>query len=227
MDLDALSALSVEVSQLNVRVYEALRDEIIKGTLAPGQRLSIKALADHLQVSATPVRDAVRHLERDGLVVIIPRRGTFVSDFKRKNVQEIFQIRCIIESAAGERATEAPEDVIQRMQEIVDEISSLRECERFREFKRYIDLDMEFHSCLVGLLENQQINKFYEQLHWPVQVVRGLSYSEFQRARATVAEHAAIVKAFKEKDVSGARAAIRDHLSNAEADLLRRMPSES
>jgi DNA-binding GntR family transcriptional regulator len=172
MGLDALSALSVEVGQLNVRVYEALRAEIIKGTLAPGQRLAIRTLADHLQVSATPVRDAVRRLEGDGLVDIIPRRGTFVSDFTRKHVQEIFQIRCIIESAAVERVTEASEDIIQRMQEIVDEISFLRENERFRKYRRYIDLDAEFHCCIVGLLENQQISKFYEQLRWTVSCSR-------------------------------------------------------
>jgi DNA-binding GntR family transcriptional regulator len=227
VDLDALSTVALEVSQLNEQVYDVLRKEILKGNLRPGQRLSIKALAGHLGVSATPVRDAVRRLEGDGLVDIIPRRGTVVSEFKRSNVRQAFQIRHIIESAAAERATEASEDDIQHMQEMVDEISLLRENERFREYTRYIDLDAEFHRCIVGLLENQRISTFYERLRWPIQVIRGLSYSEYQRARQTVAEHAAIARAFQEKDASKARAAIRDHLNNAEADLLRRMPAES
>ncbi len=227
MDLNELSTLSLNFSQLNEQVYDLLKGEIIKGNLSPGQRLSISDLANHLGVSVTPVRDALRRLSADGLVEIIPRRGTFVSEFNRRSVQEIFQSRRIIECASAKRLTEASDGLIHRMEKIMDEIQSLREGERFLDYARYITLDAEFHQCIVGLLGNQRISEFHKSLRWPVQVVRGLSYSNYQRAKDTVAEHAAILEAFKEKDVSKAKAAILDHLNNAEADLLCRMPPEN
>ena len=70
------------------------------------------------------------------------------------------------------------------------------------------------------------MSDFYRQLRWSIQMVRGLSYSAYQRARDTVAEHAAIAEALREKEVSKAKEAILNHLNNAEADLLRRMPAE-
>ena len=221
--VEGLSNLSVDVNRLNEQVYEALRDEILKGNLKPGQRLPINTIADHLGISATPVRDAVLHLNTDGLVEIIPRRGTFVSVLKRKNIQEVFDARRIIECAAAERATKPQEDVVEQMKKLVNEIASLREDERFRDYRRYIDLDVKFHHCLVELLENKLVTRIYEQLHWPLQVVRMLSYADYHRASGTVSEHQAILQGLVKKDVLEAEVAIRDHLDHAEADLLRRM----
>jgi DNA-binding GntR family transcriptional regulator len=221
-----LSASSLNFSQLSDQILHVLRQQIIEGKLKPGQRLSIAVLAQQLGVSATPVRDALRRLSADGLVEMIPRRGTFVSEFSRQDIRQVFQVRRILECAAAEASPHAPDRVIERLMAIVDEIGALRDEERFLEYLRYIALDTEFHQQIVDLLDNGQISDFYRQLRWPTQVVRGLSYSAYQRAQDTVAEHAAIAVALKEKEVSKAKEAILTHLNNAEADLLRRMPPE-
>lgn len=226
MELDLLSMSPLDFNQLNEQVYNLLKAEIVKGNLSPGQRLTVSAVANRLGVSPTPVRDALRRLSTDGLAEMIPRRGTFVSEFSKRSVREIFQIRSIIECASVERLAKASEEIIQHMEDIVERMDSLREGENFPDYASYIALDKEFHQSIVGLLENQRLNELYERLRWPIQVVRGLSYSDYQRAKVTVAEHAAIVQAFQGKNVSKAKAAILDHLNNAEADLLSRMPPE-
>ncbi len=223
---DELTMPELNLNQLNEQVYDLLKAEIMKGHLRPGQRLSAVSLAQRLGVSATPVRDALQRLSTDGLVEVSPRRGTYVSEFTRQNVRETFHTRRIIECAAAAEAATAPEANLQRMQEIVDQFHALRQDDVFADYSAYIALDAEFHRCIVGLLQSQQLSEFYDKLRWSEQLVRGLSQSNYQRAQATVAEHAAVLAALKQRDPGRAREAILNHLQNSEADLLRRMPPE-
>lgn len=226
MELDATTVPSLVFSQLNEQVYDLLKTEIVDGNLKPGQRLSIRALADRLGASETPIRDALRRLNGDGLVEMIPRRGTFVSEFSARTLQEVYQIRRIIECASVDGLTETSHEVVQRMEEITDEMKSLREGEAFSDYQRYVALDVEFHQCLVGLLNNERLISFYETLCWPITVVRSGAVSKYHRASATLAEHVALLKALREKDISKAKDAILDHLREAEADLMRRLQSK-
>jgi DNA-binding GntR family transcriptional regulator len=223
MALDSITNLSLTVNQLHEQVYELLKQQILKGTLQPGMRLSLTAIAERLGISETPVRDALQHLNSDGLVEVIPRRGTFVSKVSVQNVRDVFQARRILESAAAERLSDAPAEAIQCLKVIADKMGALRDGERFRDYERYIKLDEEFHQCIIGLLGNQLVSELYEKLRWPVAVVRGLGHSRYQRAQKTVAEHVAIAQAFARRDVEQAKQLIQQHLDAAEADLLRRV----
>jgi DNA-binding GntR family transcriptional regulator len=227
MDFEELTTPSLQANSLGKQIYEILKDQIIKGVLKPGERLVVSDLAAHLGVSVTPLRDALRRLSGDGWVEIVPRRGTFVSECTRETVREVFRARAVVECAAAERVTEAPARLFEEMEETISEMSrihSLGENGRAREYRRYVDWDAEFHRCIVRLLDNQRITEFYEQLRWPAQVVRGLSYANYERAAETIAEHVAILEALKQRDASKAKAVIRDHLDGAEAELLESMP---
>ena len=226
MELDHLSASTLNLSQLNQQVYELLKERILTGAFGPGQRLSISAIARQLDVSVTPVRDALRRLAADGLVTMLPRRGTFVSEFTRRTVREIFQARRIIEAASAEKLDRASDQTIRRMEEIVDMQDSLRDGTGFTDYETHITVDTEFHRHIVDLLGNERIAKFYEELRWPMQVTRGLFYTNSLRADRTVREHGAIVNAMKEKDVKELKKAILDHLDNTEANLLQHMPGK-
>jgi DNA-binding GntR family transcriptional regulator len=224
MELDKLSISSLNLSQLNEQVYDLLKEQILKGVFRPGQRLSTNAIAKHLGVSVTPVRDALQRLDIDGLVTVLSRRGTFVAEFTREVVQESFQSRRIIECAGAEELAKMPDQVIQRMEEIVDIEDSLRDGTRFTDFGTHTTLDIEFHQHIVDLLGNRRIAKFYEELYGPIQVTRELYYPNSVRAEETVVEHRAIVKAMKERDVGKLKRAILDHLDNVEVDLIRDVP---
>ncbi len=211
------------LSQLNEQAYGRLKAEIMTGTLRPGQRLSASALAKRLGVSATPVREALQRLSNDGLVEVSPRRGTSVAEFTPQHVHETFHTRRIIEGAAVADLSQVPEETLERMEALVEQSEALREGDTFRDHQANIALDAEFHQRIVGLLKSRQLEDFFRKLRWPEQVLRGLSRSEYFRAQATVAEHAAICRALRQKDAVAARAAITDHLDRSEADLLARL----
>jgi DNA-binding GntR family transcriptional regulator len=221
-----LSAMSLNLTQLNDQVYELLKREILRGNLISGQRLSVEELAARLGVSPTPIRDALRNLSLEGLVQVSPRRGTFVAEFNQTNVREIFQIRRIIECAAANAPGPALAAAARTMRAVVTAMSALVEGERFSDYPRFNALDVELHNTIVSLLQNRRLSDFYEKLRWPVQVVFGLAQSSYQRAGQTQAEHLAIVEAFEANDAAQARQAIAAHLVNAEEDLVRRMPPE-
>ena len=224
--VDELVVSELKTSQLNEQVYALLKAAIMRGSLRPGQRLSVGGLAKRFGVSATPVREALQRLSIDGLVEVSPRRGTNVSEFTRRNVQETFHTRRIIECAAAAKVASVSEETLQHMRAIAQEFRALRQGDAFSDYRQYIAADSEFHHDIVGLLQSSQLSEFYDRLRWAEQLVRGLAQSNYQRAEVTVAEHESILRAFQARDADDACAAILRHLKNAEADLLRRMPPE-
>ena len=220
------SALTLDFSQLSEQIYCKLKEEILRGNLRAGQRLSISALAEMFGVSATPVRDALRQLSADGLLEMQPRKGTFVREFNPRNIQEIFEIRRIIECAAAEKLIQPSnhvEELVAKMEGLASEIQSLQVEDQSLDYSGFSDLDVSFHQCIVDLLDNQQMTEIYKDLRWSVQVIRCLFYTDQQRTDETLLEHDAIVQAFRERNVSRAKTAIREHLNAAEANLLRQM----
>ena len=224
--VDELVVSELKTSQLNEQVYALLKAAIMRGSLRPGQRLSAGGLAKRFGVSATPVREALQRLSLDGLVEVSPRRGTNVSEFTRRNVQETFHTRRIIERAAAAEVASVSEETLQHMRAIAQEFRVLRQGDTFTDYRQYIAADSEFHHHIVGLLQSSHLSEFYDRLRWAEQLVRGLAQSNYQRAEVTVAEHESILHAFQARDAEEACAAILRHLQNAEADLLRRMPAE-
>jgi len=214
---------AVNQIQLYEQAYELVREAILRGRFKPGQRLSADQLAKNLGVSQTPVRAALTRLEGDGLVEILPRRGTFVARFTEKDVREVFQLRRMIECAGLERLDRLPDRAIERMEQIVAESAALVDGQRFLDYSRYIQLDAEFHRLIVGLLENERASALYQGLRWPVQIMRGLSASQYQRSLDTVAEHSELLAALKERDAGRAKGILLRHLDNSEADLVRRL----
>jgi DNA-binding GntR family transcriptional regulator len=212
--------------RLSEQVYERLKDAIIDGVFTPGERLSVQELAEYFQISTTPVRDALKLLETDKLVEVIPRRGTYVSRFDRGAIRETYQIRRIIECACVEDLENAPGQIVQQLVEVAQEIEDLQEEEKFRDYGRYIKLDSKFHNLLVGLLQNERLSELYQTLRWPGQVMRGLSHAGYQRAAQTAREHKAIAQAVAERKVAKAQQAISEHLREAERDLLIRLYRE-
>lgn len=217
----------MDISPLSDQLYELLKSEILTGSLRSREKVTVGGLAARFGLSPTPVRDALRRLGTDGLVEVSPRRGTTVATFDRKSVREIFHIRRIIECASADAVPHAPEALLTRIRNIATAMEDLQTGESFADYTAFISLDAEFHRCMVELLGNRRLSQFYETLRWPILVVRGLSQSPFQRADATVAEHRRIADAFRRRDVEPAKDAILDHLRNAEADLVRRIPDDA
>jgi GntR family transcriptional regulator, rspAB operon transcriptional repressor len=213
----------LNTAQLYQQVYDHLRAEITRGAFRPGQRLAVEQLANELGVSPTPVRAALSRLESDGLIEIQPRKGTFVTATSVDDVHEVFQLRRIIECAAVEALDGLTPELVRQFEQVVTESNSLVDGQRFLDYPRYLQLDVEFHHLIVSLLHNQRASALYQTLRWPVQVMLALVGSDNQRSTATVSEHGEIIAYLKAGAAAQAKEALLHHLDNSETDLLSRV----
>jgi DNA-binding GntR family transcriptional regulator len=217
----------IDVSLLSERVYRALREDIFRRVLLPATRLDVHQLAATYGTSAAPVRHALARLHDEGMVEIQPRRGTFVTPVRPRDVVEVFQIRRIVETGAAELLqARLPPEAGERLIHLVERTEELADGDDFRDYAAYIRLDADFHRLPLGALENPRLLRIFDNLHTHIQIARGLYPASDKRAAATLAEHRAILGAYLGHDVAAVKEAILIHLANGEADLLRRLPDE-
>ena len=206
---------------LRETVCAALRDAIKRGILEPGERLMEVQLAEELGISRTPVREAIRKLEQEGYVIMMPRRGTYVSDVSVKDVKEIFEIRSALESLAISLATMRIEpDELEKLQTLLAQIGGHIEN---KDIDKIVATDIEFHGLLYQVSRNERLVNIISNLKEQLARFRTLSMSYPGRLQETLAEHRAMVEAIAAGDVEAAREAAERHMEQAEETLLRAM----
>ncbi len=207
---------------LRETVCEALRDAIRRGILEPGERLMEVQLAEELGISRTPVREAIRKLEQEGYVIMLPRRGTYVSDVSVKDVKEIFEIRSALESLAAELATLRIEpDELDKLRALLTEIEG--QIERKAGMDKIVATDVKFHGLLYQVSRNERLVAIISNLMEQLARFRTLSMSYPGRLQETLAEHRAMVEAIAAGDEDAARNAAERHMEQAEETLLKAM----
>lgn len=207
---------------LGDQVYQLLKTAVLNGDFAPGEKLSPPDLSRRLRVSVTPIRDSLRRLEAEGLIQVIPRRGTFVFRFTAQDVKEVFESRRLIEQTAAEKLPTAPDAILQRMAALVEAMADLTDGENARDYPRYLELDKDFHNSIVAILENRRLSEFYHSLRAYTYVARALVPAAERRISQTHAEHCEILVAFQQRDVARAKQAIATHLERGMADILHK-----
>ena len=157
MTPSALQPLQREA--LRDRVVQAIRDAIIQGKLRPGEKVPEGELAQQLTVSRTPIREAVRVLEGQGLVVVNPKRGTYIAMPDRADTADGLAVRTSLEVLAVEQAIERSTDeawneLLARLNEILDEMAvSISSADTVRG----VELDIEFHATLINAARNRHL----------------------------------------------------------------------
>lgn len=199
-------------------VFEALRDAIIKGTLKPGERLMEVQLAEELGVSRTPVREAIRKLELEDLVVMIPRKGAYVSGISLKGIADVFEVRAAVEAlAAGLAAERITAEELEELERILVKKAEIIEA---NDLDRLVEIDTLFHECLYQASRNgklvQIINNLSEQIHR----FRSTSLASPGRMKEALEEHRKIVEAISERNITLAQALAQEHIENAENSIL-------
>lgn len=200
-------------------VCENLRDAINKGVLSPGERLMEIQIAEEMGVSRTPVREAIRKLELEGFVVMIPRKGTYVANISIKDINEVYEIRTALDILAGGLAAERIND---------EEIEEMRQLlvltEKYIEEKnlnKIIEIDSKFHDVLYTASRNERLVNIINNLREQITSIRGQSMNYPGRLADTLNEHREIVESIATRDIDRAQEAVRVHLENAEQTLLQ------
>jgi DNA-binding GntR family transcriptional regulator len=214
------SAERVERLGSRVRVLDALRDEVISGHLEPGTPLSELALAERYGVSRTPIREALKQLQIEGLVEIVPRVGTFVRRPSRREVVELFELKEVLEGMGARLlARRGRVRELDLLEENLDESVAAAES---GDATRYAHLVHEFHQLIMIGADSSRLLAHYQilmnQLAYHRLVVASLGRSG--RLSASVSEHAAVLEHIRDKDGFGAEFAMRDHVRASERQTL-------
>jgi len=200
-------------------VCELLRDAITNGVLEPGERLMELQLAEEMGVSRTPLREAMRKLELEGYIVMMPRRGTFVANMSIRDINEIFEIRTALESlSSGLAAERITQEELERLQRLMLKISGYVKAGNM---EKIVATDIDFHDVLYKAARNNRLMGIISNLRDQLTRFRTLSMSFPGRLEATLEEHRNMVEAIAQGDVAAAQKAAEMHMEHSEQTLMQ------
>lgn len=198
--------------------YERLKELILDLELPPGALVTERRLMDMTNCGRTPVREAMQRLQRDGLLRVVPFRGAFIREVSSRDVDEICQMRVLLESfAAGLAARLIAPSQLDALRAILDGLEPLAE----RQPRECFEADRAFHALIIEASGHGRIRETITPLADQIQRLRYLSAARPERARAAHDEHRRIAEAIAARDPSAAEAAMREHLRHSHAQLLQ------
>jgi DNA-binding GntR family transcriptional regulator len=205
---------------LRESVYEALKRLLMDNALEPGARLSIDGLARELEVSQTPVREALFRCEAEGLVVRRPNAGYLVAPLLgRDALLDLYDLRLLLEpTAAARAATNATDHDRQAIDDAVQAMAPSVHGDTYQAYRDFADEDAKLHGTIANASGNPLIADTLERLHAHAHSYR--LYFRHGIAEVTTSEHQAISDMIRAHDQSGAEQAMRTHLENSRARLL-------
>lgn len=205
-------------------VFNTLRQEILTGKLKPGERLMEIHLANKLGVSRTPIREAIRKLELEGLVIMIPRRGAEVAQITWKNLKEVLEVRRALDVLVIELACE-------RM--TPEELSTLyNACEKFKDAtktqdtRKIAEADVELHDIIVASARNGRLTQLLNNLAEQMYRYRFEYLKDATQHEMLVEEHYDMYQSILNKDKISAARVVRKHIDNQEEAIIRQLQLE-
>ena len=215
--------LKEEVSDkysLHGRVFNRLREDIIAGKYKENEELRENTIAKELGVSRTPVREAIKQLELEGLVNVIPNRGAYVTGISEKDAHDIYEIRSYLEGLCARWACERQTD------ELVEKLTEVIELTDFYIKKgntsQILELDDSFHELLYEASGSKRLYQLLSDFHHYVKRIRQQSLSNIERAKASNEEHRAIVEAIRSRDEEEAERLAHEHIIQTISNHLKR-----
>lgn len=205
-------------------VFETLREAIINQTLKPGERLMEIQLAEEMGVSRTPVREAIRKLELEGLVVMVPRKGAYVAGISMKDIHEVYELRSALEAlAASLAAVRISDEELEEMErQMVKEAKETQE----NNLQGIVSIDTTFHDLLYQAAHNQRLVQFINILQEQLHRFRAATLSRPGRSKYALEEHKKIVEALANRDAELASKLAIEHIENAENAMIFAMDKD-
>ena len=206
-------------------VSETLRNDVQTGRYNPGDRITEQEVAARLGVSRTPVREALRRLESEGLVVSLPWRGVVVAELDRSQVLELYAMREVLEGTAARFAAQHADDAeIDVMRDILS-----RQAETGDDGDLAARINRDLHEAIYDAARNRYLLATLHGLRNALALLKGTTFAATGRPDAALSEHRAIVNAIAKRDGDKAERAARRHIANARRTRLKMLyaPSKS
>ena len=191
-------------------VAELLREKILTQELRPREWIDEPKLAEEMGISRTPLREALKVLEAEGLVELRPRRGAFVADLTEHDLDEIFPVMALLEGrCAYEAARKATPEDLARLQAIHDR---LEEAAAHGDVAAYYEHNYVFHLAVQELADNRWLQRVTNELRKFLKLMRGRQLNLPGRLEASLSEHRLLMAAFQNRNPSAAEKIMHDHL---------------
>ncbi len=208
-------------ASLRNKVFKYIKSQIINGSYGAGETLLESKLSEELGVSRTPIREAIRLLEMEGLVETTTKKGAIVLGISHQDVEDIYAIRQLVEGLAARWAAErlSPLELkeLQKTYELMEFYAQKNDVEEIAE------LDNKFHQLIYEAAGSKILYLTLHNLHQYVQMARLKSLGMQNRLPHTLAEHHAILEAFEAKDAVGAEKALTEHVRKAYMNIRRQL----
>jgi len=216
----------IKFRSITDQIYEHLSTSIIEGKIKPGEKLIENDLGHQFGISRSPLRECFRILESEGLIVIHPRKGTFVRDITIKDIEDVFPVRASLECLAAKLAVKN----IGEKEIIVfnDLIVKMEEALRNKDNRSFLHLNFNFHSVFIKASNNHILEKTLKNLGrglW--QRIAFLYYQSPSGLDFSNNMHKEIVKAFQEKDINSVQRIVEEHIEHAKQQLLKSFSTSS
>jgi len=200
--------------------YRRLLDAIRSGDFPPGMRLLETDLAARLGISRTPIREAIRQLEADGLVTHLPRLGATIRSLSYAEVIELYEMRAVLEGTAARLAARSASDIeLAELTALNDDLTAAQAGAPAQELNR------QFHRTLIDAAKNRFLIKAMSALQKTLLILGPTTLTDAARAQAAVAEHGLVLAALQTRDGAAAEAHMRAHVEAALSTRIRTMRS--
>ncbi len=196
--------------KLNQKAYDDIRRRILEGEILPSSPISEYQLAADLNVSRTPVREAIKRLEEEGLLWSIPNRGTFVTEISAHDIIEIYQVREGLEGMASRLAAEQMSE--KDIQQLEKEITLLKELQFTDRVNDIFQCDIRVHKLIIASTRNIRLGEILATMDDQMHRVRLIFSQSPDWVQAVIQELTVLVEKIKARDGQGAEKAMVQHL---------------
>jgi DNA-binding GntR family transcriptional regulator len=195
--------------RLSEKAYRLIKEKVVNLELPPSALIDEHSLMQELGLGRTPIREALQRLDSEGLVNIIPRRGTFVSDISITDLPQIFELRTSLEGFCARLAAQRITDSqIARMESVLRDLEAVQS----EDHRALMGIDERFHKLLYEAAQNEFLAETLDRLYDLSLRLWYLVFYRLQNVRHSIAQHQGILNALKEGNEGEAEALIREHI---------------
>lgn len=216
----SLGGSNTDKYSLRGKVFHKLREDILNGKYKENEELREAAIGEELGVSRTPVREAFRQLELEGLIQMIPNKGAYVTGITLKDVQDIYMIRSLLEGLCARWATEHITE--EQLSEMEENIYLTEFHLKKGHMEQFAALDNRFHEIMYEACNSKMLEHTLKDFHQYVYRVRKRTLANGTRGGDSCQEHKRIMEAIKEKDADKAEKLANSHMKNAYENMLNK-----
>lgn len=193
-------------------VFNTLRNAILRGDLKPGERLMEMHLANKLGVSRTPIREAIRMLEQEGLAVTIPRKGAQVAKMTEKDLQDVLEIRDSLDELAVRMACQRMTE--EQLVELKSAMTDFELATKSKDARKICEADETFHNVIYEMADNPKLKVIVNNLREQMYRYRYEYVKDSRSHQQLIREHAAIIRGFEKGDAAFVKEIMHIHLEN-------------